>query len=52
MQLPEHIIQVYESATCLYTKAQVENALTQMAAEIHDCLSDANPLFLTVMVGE
>lgn len=51
MDIPEHIREVYKKATCLYTKAEVEQALEEMAAQIHDVLADSNPLFLPVMVG-
>ncbi len=51
MKIPEHIKAVYQTATCLYTKEQVETALEKMAAQVNQLLQDENPLFLTVMVG-
>lgn len=51
MSIPNEINKVYESAICLFSKADVEAALDKMAEEIHNQLSERNPLFLTVMVG-
>jgi len=51
MSIPEHIFHVYETATCLYNKQQVEEALDNMAQAIHNELENSNPLFLCVMVG-
>ena len=51
MTIPQHIRQVYANAICLYRKEQVEQALDQMASDIHNKFADANPLFLCVMVG-
>jgi hypoxanthine phosphoribosyltransferase len=51
MILPEQIKDVYEKATCLYTTAQIEEALNQLAKEIHNELADKNPIVLCVMVG-
>lgn len=51
MTIPEKIKKVYESSTCLYTTAQVDEALDKMAAEIHQKLHDQNPIILCVMVG-
>lgn len=51
MLLPEHIREVFAKSTCLYSKAQVEEALDKMAIDISHCLSDKNPIFLCVVVG-
>jgi len=49
--LPSHIKEVSAKASCLYTRQDIEAALDQMAAQIHDRLADKNPLFLCVVVG-
>lgn len=51
MQLPHHIKDVYEKATCLFTTEQVNTALDKMAGEITDKLYDSNPVILCVMIG-
>jgi len=48
---PEYIRKVYETATCLYTHNEVEAALDRMARQIHETLSEKNPILLCVMVG-
>lgn len=49
--LPSHIREVSAKATCLFSKAEIEEALDAMAVKIHDALADKNPLFLCVVVG-
>jgi hypoxanthine phosphoribosyltransferase len=51
MSMPSHIRDVYKRATCLYTRAEVESALDDMAQAIHERLSQSNPVLLAVMVG-
>lgn len=51
MMLPEHISDVLAKATCLYPKSEVEAALDRMALDIHDALSESNPIFICVVVG-
>jgi hypoxanthine phosphoribosyltransferase len=51
IDLPQHIHEVLAKATCLYTKGQVETALDQMAEQINRKLSEANPIFLCVVLG-
>ncbi len=51
LTIPTHIQQIYQRSTCLYTKAQVEAALDSMAEDIHNQLSEKNPLLLSVMIG-
>ena len=51
MLIPEHIREVYQASTCLYSKAQIELALDQIAEQIHEKLEHTNPVLLCVMVG-
>jgi len=51
MTIPNKIRQVLKNATCLYTKQQVESALDHIAVEIHNELSELNPVLLTVLKG-
>lgn len=49
--LPDHILEVFAKATCLYSKSEVEQAFERMAAEISQTLSDSNPIFICVVIG-
>ncbi|MBS0289459.1 MAG: hypoxanthine-guanine phosphoribosyltransferase [Proteobacteria bacterium] len=54
--MPDHqtaksIKQVFSRAACLYSCAQVEKALQQMANVIHRDLLDENPIVLCVLIG-
>lgn len=49
--LPDHIRHVLSQSTCIFSKPEVEAALDKMAAEIHDRVSQNNPIFLCVVVG-
>lgn len=51
MSLPKEIRQVFAKSKCLYTKSQIEDALDKLATEISYQLSDANPIFLCVVLG-
>ncbi len=51
MQLPQDIQAVMNKATCLYTKAEVEKALDQMAEKIDREVAQLNPIFICVVVG-
>ncbi len=51
MTIPEQIQQVYARSTCLYTTNEVAAALDRMAINIHEKLSDQNPVILCVMIG-
>lgn len=51
MTIPQKIQEVYEKATCLYNKQEVETALDNMAQAIHTKLKDSNPVLLCVMIG-
>ncbi|MEO7557992.1 MAG: hypoxanthine-guanine phosphoribosyltransferase [Gammaproteobacteria bacterium] len=47
----QQALDVFEQAELLYSQAQVEAALTRMAAAISAQLKDSNPLVLCVMTG-
>ena len=51
MDIPKHIQEVYETSTGLYSNAQVETDLDEMAKEMHAKLQDQNPILLCVMIG-
>lgn len=51
MNIPEQIKTVYKQASCLYTQIQIEKELDRLAIEIHQTLSDKNPLLLCIMIG-
>lgn len=51
IKLPDDIRDIFAKATCLYSRAQVDDALDQMADNISQVLQDQNPLFLCVVVG-
>lgn len=51
IKIPQDIKSVYDKATCIYTKEQVEKAIDKMAAEITEVVSEVYPLFLCVVVG-
>lgn len=48
---PQHVMQVWESADCCYTQAQVQQAISQMAEVITRDYKEKNPLLLCVMNG-
>lgn len=47
----EHIQQVMREADCLHPRAEVEAAISQVAAQIGEQLRDSNPLVFCVMNG-
>ena len=49
--LPQNIKDVYQRATCVYSREEVELALDNMAKEIHQVIADDNPVLLCVMIG-
>lgn len=49
--LPAKIQQVLASATCIYSREQVEAALDQMAQQMQQKLADTNPILLCVVLG-
>lgn len=51
MHIPTRIQEVYNKATCLYTKQEIETALDHMATEVDKQLAGRNPVLLCVMVG-
>lgn len=51
MQIPHRILDVYNKATCLYTKQEVEFAFDKMGGAIQAKLRESNPVLLCVMVG-
>lgn len=51
IHVPDHVREVYRTATCLYRREEVDAALDRMAYDIHNQLEYENPLFLCVMVG-
>lgn len=51
MQLSKRFQEVYEKATCIYSKEEVEAALDRMAKEMNERLGNSNPVFLCVLLG-
>ncbi|MCD6047974.1 MAG: hpt 1 [Gammaproteobacteria bacterium] len=51
MSIPAQIRKVFNNAICLFTKHDIETALDAMAISIHNELSEANPILLTVLKG-
>ncbi|MDF2867159.1 MAG: hypoxanthine-guanine phosphoribosyltransferase, partial [Gammaproteobacteria bacterium] len=51
MTLPTTMREVYAKSTCLFSQDDINRALDKMAAEIHNQLSEENPILLCVMVG-
>jgi len=51
MSIPKQIQEVYKKATCLHTKQELDKELDRLALEIHETLSEKNPLLLCVMIG-
>lgn len=51
MSIPAKIRQVFHNSKCLYTKSDIETALDAMALQIHNELSEQNPVFLTILKG-
>ncbi len=49
--LPENIQAVYQRSTCLYSREEVEHAIDHMAIDIHEAISNENPVLLCVMIG-
>jgi hypoxanthine phosphoribosyltransferase len=48
---PQHILTVFEEATCIHTSSAVQSALDRMAEEIDQSLAEQNPILLCAMVG-
>lgn len=51
MTLPLQIQSVFKKSTCLHTKDAINIELDRLAIEIHEAISDKNPLLLCVMIG-
>lgn len=51
MITPQHATEVFESADCLYTHAQVQAAIERLAQTITQDYQEKNPLLLCVMNG-
>lgn len=51
MQLSKHLAEVHKTATCIYSKQEIEEALDGMAKEMSLRLGNSNPVFLCVLLG-
>jgi hypoxanthine phosphoribosyltransferase len=51
MNIPSKIKEVYEKSSCLFTTQEIELALDRMAIDIHEVLSEQNPVIICVMIG-
>lgn len=51
IKIPEDIKTIFEQATCIYSKQEVEEAIDGLAIEITNAVSELNPVFLCVVVG-
>ena len=51
INIPAEIKQVLATATCIYSREQVEDALDQMAQQMQNNLADTNPILLCVVLG-
>lgn len=51
MIAPGDVKEVYKRSSCLYTLEDVNKALDKLAVDIHEKLSDKNPIIVCVMVG-
>jgi hypoxanthine phosphoribosyltransferase len=49
--IPQDIKEVYQRATCLFSREEVELAIDTMAQKIHKTISHENPVLLCVMIG-
>jgi len=48
---PEEIKAISLRATCLFSAAEIDRAVSVMAKTIHDVLEDENPVVLCVLIG-
>lgn len=51
MTIPKHIQEVYKKSVCLHTLDEIENELDRLATEIHEKISEDNPVLLCIMIG-
>jgi len=49
--IPEHIKEVFEKSTCLYTNEDIEKALDKLAEQIIGEIGESNPVLICVMIG-
>ena len=49
--LPQEIVAVLESAECLYSNQEINEAINRLASELQGELADTNPVLLCVMNG-
>jgi len=49
--MTHRIREVWKRAECLFTKAEIEMALDQMAQALKACVGESNPIFMCVLVG-
>lgn len=48
---PEYLEKIYQSATCLFSLEEIEQALSRMAQNMVSALGDCQPIVLCVMTG-
>lgn len=51
MEIIDKVQTIFDQADCLYSYADIEDALDRMATEITQKLKNSNPLILCVMIG-
>lgn len=51
IKIPEDVQSVFDKATCIYSKQEVEAAIDKMALQITKAVADSYPIFLCVVVG-
>jgi hypoxanthine phosphoribosyltransferase len=51
MLLPNDIRRVFDDSDCIYTHAQIEQALDKMARELAARLSEKAPVFICIVIG-
>ena len=51
MTTPKHIQEVYKKSVCLHTLAEIDNELDRLGKEIHEKMSEENPVLLCIMIG-
>src|SRR5437016_3309012 len=51
MEILKKINSILETAECLYSQSEINEALDRMASKITDQLKDSNPIVLCVMSG-
>lgn len=51
IKIPQDVQSIFEQATCIYSKEEVEHSLDKMAVAITETVSDGYPIFLCVLVA-